>query len=111
MVAIVTAIALAFYRFRGLLREYVKNGCKSKAAASVTPAGPPGLPVLPPIGRTELSTVVDYDKPLTDDDYVIRTGNLYHGGAGQPMLNGGYPLYLQQNPSVYYNKPLPITEL
>uniref|UniRef100_A0A182M3Z9 LRRCT domain-containing protein n=1 Tax=Anopheles culicifacies TaxID=139723 RepID=A0A182M3Z9_9DIPT len=110
LVAIVTAIALAFYRFRGLLREYVKNGCKSKAAASVTPAGPTGLPVLPPLGRSELSTVVDYEKPHSEDDYVIRSSNLYHGGVGQPILNG-YPLYLQQNPSVYYNKPLPITEL
>ncbi|XP_049540392.1 insulin-like growth factor-binding protein complex acid labile subunit [Anopheles darlingi] len=117
LVAIVTAIALAFYRFRGLLREYVKNGCKSKAAAaaaaaaSATPAG--GLPVLAPIAHrsTDLSTVVDYEKPLTDEDYVIRASNLYRGGANQPMLNGAYPLYLQQNPAVYYNKPLPITEL
>uniref|UniRef100_A0A182JLP2 LRRCT domain-containing protein n=1 Tax=Anopheles atroparvus TaxID=41427 RepID=A0A182JLP2_ANOAO len=118
LVAIVTAIALAFYRFRGLLREYVKNGCKSKAAAaaaaaatsSVTPSV--GLPtVLPPIGhRSELSTVGDYEKPLTDDDYFIRSNNLYHGPATQPILNG-YPLYLQQNPNVYYNKPLPMTEL
>ncbi|XP_058457845.1 insulin-like growth factor-binding protein complex acid labile subunit [Malaya genurostris] len=97
-VAIVTAIALTFYRFRGLLREYVHNGCKNKShvAGGVSPV------IGGDINR------VDYEKAITEDDYVIRQSNLYSNQV-QPILNG-YPGYMQQN-NIYYNKPLPITEL
>ncbi|XP_055628180.1 toll-like receptor 3 [Toxorhynchites rutilus septentrionalis] len=94
-VAIVTAIALTFYRFRGLLREYVHNGCKNKTHGG---GAGPGVDI----------NSVDYEKAITEDDYVIRQSNLYNNQV-QPILNG-YPAYMQQN-SVYYNKPLPITEL
>nr|XP_029720828.1 insulin-like growth factor-binding protein complex acid labile subunit [Aedes albopictus] len=117
-VAIVTAIALTFYRFRGLLREYVHNGCKNKAphhhhhhhhggATGGSGGGGGGSSVTIP--RTDINSV-DYEKALTaEDDYVIRQSNLYSNQV-QPILNGCYPAYMQQD-NVYYNKPLPITEL
>ncbi|XP_065073539.1 insulin-like growth factor-binding protein complex acid labile subunit [Ochlerotatus camptorhynchus] len=99
-VAIVTAIALTFYRFRGLLREYIHNGCKNKAHGG----GTGGVGAIP---RSDINSV-DYEKTITEDDYVIRQSNLYSNQV-QPILTD-YPAYMQQN-NVYYNKPLPITEL
>ncbi|XP_053688910.1 protein artichoke-like [Sabethes cyaneus] len=103
-VAIVTAMALTFYRFRGLLREYVHNGCKNKSHGGA--AGGSGVRPVALTGGDINS--VDYEKAITEEDYVIRQSNLYSNQV-QPILNG-YPAYMQQA-NVYYNKPLPITEL
>ncbi|XP_055599533.1 insulin-like growth factor-binding protein complex acid labile subunit [Uranotaenia lowii] len=107
-VAIVTAIALTFYRFRGLLREYVHNGCKNKSHGS---GGGGGHGTGTGAGAGGLDTV-DYEKAIStgDDDYVFRQSNLYSNHQVQPILNG-YPSYMQQNNVYNYQKPLPITEL
>lgn len=113
-VAILTAIALTFYRFRGLLREYVQSGCKNKSHGGSS--GHRGV--------VDINSVVDFEKALTgvssggggsagDDDYVIRQSNLYSNHQVQPILNG-YPAAFMGATSYnsYYNaKPLPITEL